>query len=231
MPCYIGGRRGKITVPVRFLTFPSLSRFGSPGRSLARVGMGISVAPTPPRVGQFGVSGTHRRRLFIARAALCLDPWAGETEYGMASYDGPAIVTWKHKGTTVKSAMVRCVMESYSSMTWQGKLVKFPSRLCRLWGNRRRVDAAPTRRRDGRNPADTNQFGFAAALDPRFRRPWVRILLGNSLFVPRRQSKGPSVLAFPVLLADMRTCPRYVHMTPSRQEGSPVQFTYRPAFP
>jgi hypothetical protein len=50
----------------------------------------------------------------------------------VASYDGPAKVIWKHQGS-VKSARVRCVADSYGPISWQGKLVKFPRRLCPLW--------------------------------------------------------------------------------------------------
>lgn len=50
----------------------------------------------------------------------------------VANYDGPAKVIWKHKDS-VKSARVRCVADSYGPTSWQGKLVKFPSKLCRLW--------------------------------------------------------------------------------------------------
>ena len=39
---------------------------------------------------------------------------------------------WKHNGH-VKSARVRCVAESYGPSSWQGKLVKFPTKLCQLW--------------------------------------------------------------------------------------------------
>jgi hypothetical protein len=50
----------------------------------------------------------------------------------VSSYDGPARVVWKHNGG-VKSARVRCVAESYGPTAWQGKLVRFPAKLSRLW--------------------------------------------------------------------------------------------------
>ena len=50
----------------------------------------------------------------------------------MASYDGPAQVSWKKEGAA-KSVRVRCIAESYSPTSWQGQLVKFPRKLCRVW--------------------------------------------------------------------------------------------------
>lgn len=55
-----------------------------------------------------------------------------EISGSVASYDGPARIIWKYKGS-VKSARVRCVADSYGPTSWQGKLVKFPAKLCALW--------------------------------------------------------------------------------------------------
>ena len=53
-------------------------------------------------------------------------------ETGTGSYDGPATIYWKHKNS-VKSARVRLVAKSYGPTSWQGQLVKFPRKLCRVW--------------------------------------------------------------------------------------------------
>jgi hypothetical protein len=75
---------------------------------------------------------TVRRFVTRGRRRLCLRLRSDGHSTGVASYDGPAKVIWKHKGS-VKSARVRCVAESYGPMSWQGKLVKFPAKLCALW--------------------------------------------------------------------------------------------------
>ena len=68
----------------------------------------------------------------LGDSARCLRPGNRWNSYKVATYDGPATVVWKQKNT-VKSARVRCIAESYGQTSWQGRLVRFPRKLCRRW--------------------------------------------------------------------------------------------------
>ena len=53
-------------------------------------------------------------------------------DLGKSDYDGPATIVWKHK-KGVRSAQVRLIAATYGPTSWEGQLVKFPRKLCRVW--------------------------------------------------------------------------------------------------